>query len=49
MIDLIEGKIELTQFNKNPRINGKNKLADNTEVILNLDELDNSNTSERVT
>ena len=46
LIDLVEGKIELTQFDKNPRINRKNKLAGITEMVFDLDELDNSNNLE---
>ena len=46
MIDLVEGKIELTQFDKSPRINRMNKLAGITEMVLNLDELDNVNNLE---
>ena len=43
LIDLVEGKIELTQFNMNPRINRKNNSAGITEMVFNSDELDNSN------
>ena len=43
LIDLVEGKIELTQFDKEPRINKTNKLAGITEIVLSLHKLDNSN------
>ena len=43
MIDLVEGKIKITQFDKNPRISKTNKLEDIAEVVFNLDELDNTN------
>ena len=43
LIDLIEGKIKLTQFDGEPRINRMNKLTDVTEVVLTLNELDNAN------
>ena len=46
MIDLVEGKIELTQFDKNPRINRTNKLAEVKEMVLNLNELDNTDNLE---
>ena len=44
LIDLVEGKMELSQFDKSLRINRKNKLAGITEMVFDLDELDNSNT-----
>ena len=40
LIDLVEGKIELTQFAKNPPIKMMNKSEGITEMVLNLDELD---------
>ena len=46
MIDLVEGKIEITQFDKNPRINRTNKLEGITEIVLSLDELDNTDNLE---
>ena len=46
LIDLIEGKIELTQFGENPRIIKTNKLEGITEVVFSLDELDNTNNLE---
>ena len=46
LIDRIERKIELTQFDKDPRQKGTNKLAGIMEVVLNLDELDNTDNFE---
>ena len=46
LIDLVEGKIEMTQFDKDSQINRKNKLAGTTEMVFNLDELHNSNNLE---
>ena len=43
LIDFLKGKIEITQFDKNPRIKRTNKLEGITEVVFSLDELDNSN------
>ena len=43
LIYLVEGKIERTQFNKNARIKRMNKLAGITEMVLDLDQLDNTN------
>ena len=40
--ELIEGKIELIQFDEKPRINRMNKLAgmvNKLEMVLSLDEL----------
>ena len=45
-MDLEKGKIELTQFNKNPGIKRTNKLAGIKEMVLNLNELDNSDNLE---
>ena len=45
LIDLVEGKIELNRFDKNPQINRMNNIAGITEV-LNLDTLDNTNNLE---
>ena len=42
LIGLIEGKIELTLCNDNSQINSMNKLADVKEIVLNLNELDNT-------
>ena len=39
-IDLVEGKIKLTQFDeKNPRIKRMNKLEGITEMVLSLDKI----------
>ena len=46
LIDLVEGKTELTQFDEKPPSNRKNKLAGITEMVLNLGELDNTNNLE---
>ena len=46
LINFIEGKIELTQSNNNPRINRTNKLAYVKEMVLNLNELDNTDNLE---
>ena len=46
LIDLVEEKIEMTQFDKHSRINRKNKLAGITEVAFNLDELSDTNNLE---
>ena len=46
LIDLVEGTIELTQFDQDPRIKRMNKLEDITEMVFNLDELDNTNNLE---
>ena len=37
MIDLIEGKIELTQFNNNPQTNRMNRLVGVKKMVRNLD------------
>ena len=39
-------KDRLTQFDKNPRIKRTNKLEGITEVVFNLDDLDNTNNLE---
>ena len=46
LINIVEGKIELTQFDKNPRIKRTNKLSGITEVVFKLNELDNTNNLE---
>ena len=46
LIDLVKGKIEITQFDKDSRINRTNKLEGITEIVFNLNELDNSNNLE---
>ena len=47
MIDLVEGEIELTQFDDNLQINRMNKLAGVMEVVLMLNELDSANNLEK--
>ena len=42
LIKLLEGKFELTEFEKDPRVNKINKLSSLTEMNLSLDELDNT-------
>ena len=44
LIDLIEGKTEMTQFDKNSLIKRRNKLEGITKVIFNLDEVDRRQT-----
>ena len=44
LIDLVERKIGLTQFDQEPQISRKNLLAGTTEMVFNLDELDIDNT-----
>ena len=46
LIDLVERRIELTQYDEEPQIKRGNKLEGITEVVLNLDELDNNNNLE---
>ena len=46
LIDLVEGKIELTQFHKEPQIKRMNKLEGTSEMVLKLDKLDNENNLE---
>ena len=46
LIDLIERKIKITQFDKNPQIKKMNNLESITEVVFRLDELDNTNNLE---
>ena len=46
LINLIEGKIELTEFDKNPQIKRMNKLEGINEMVFNLDKLDNTNNLE---
>ena len=40
LIDLVEGKIELIQFDKDPRIKRTNKSESISEMVLNLNERD---------
>ena len=48
LIDLIEGKVGMTQFDEAPRkrVGRTNKLEGATEMVLSLDELDNTNNLE---
>ena len=46
LINLVEGKIKLTQFDINSQINRANKLAGFNEMVLSLDKLDNINNLE---
>ena len=42
LLSMLEGIIELNQFEDDDQVIEKNKLKDITEITLNLDELDNS-------
>ena len=46
LLSMLEGMIELTQFVVDDQVIKKNKLRGITEMILNLDELDNTNNLE---
>ena len=46
MINLREGKVEITQFDKDSRTKRINKFAGITEMAFNLNELDNTNNLE---
>ena len=46
LLSIVEGMIELTQFVVDDQVIKKNKLNGITEMILNLDELDNSDNLE---
>ena len=46
LINFVKEKIEITQFDKNPRIIKINKSEGITEVVFNLDELDKTNNLE---
>ena len=46
-IDLIEGKIKLTQFDENLRINRTNMSVGITRMVLTLDKLGNTNNLEK--
>ena len=46
LTDLVEGRIELIQFDKSPQIKRMNKLEGISEVVFTLDELDNTNNLE---
>ena len=43
LISMLEGIIELNQFEVDDQVTKTNKLKGITEITLNLDELDNSN------
>ena len=43
LLSIVEGIIELNQFEVDDQVIKKNKLTGITEMIINLDELDNSN------
>ena len=49
LVDLVEGRIELTYFDNSPRIKRMNKLEGITDIILTMDELDNINNLENNT
>ena len=42
LISMLEGMVELNQFEVDDQVTEKNKLKGITEITLNLDELDNS-------
>ena len=42
LLSIVEGMIELNQFEVDDQVIKKNKLKGITEMIINLDELDNS-------
>ena len=48
LIDLVEGKIGMTQFDEAPKeqVGRTNKLEGITEIVLSLDELDNTDNLE---
>ena len=46
LTDLIEERIKLTQFDKQPRVKRTNKLAGIAQMVLSLDELDNTDNLE---
>ena len=46
LLSMLEGIIELNQFEIDNQVIKKNKLKDITEIALNLDELNNSNNLE---
>ena len=43
MLDMLDGMVELNQFVVDDQVIKKNKLKGFTEMIINLDELNNSN------
>ena len=46
LTDLVERRIQLTLFDKHPRINRMNKLAGITEMVFSLDKLNNTDNLE---
>ena len=46
LLSILEGMVEVVQFEADDQVIKKNNLRGITEVILNLDELDNSDTLE---
>ena len=46
LLSVLEGMAELTQFVNDDRVIKRNKLKGITEIIINLDELDNTNNLE---
>ena len=46
LIVIVEGRIELTQFDKHPPINRTNKLAGIIKMAFSLDELENTDNLE---
>ena len=43
LLSMLEGMVELNQFVVDDQVIKKNKLKGSTEMIINLDELNNSN------
>ena len=46
LLSMLEGMVELNQFEVDDQVIKKNKLNSNTEMIINLDELDNTDNLE---
>ena len=46
LIDLVEGKVEMTQFDKDSRIKRMNKSEGITEIVIRSNELDNTDNLE---
>ena len=46
LLSIVEGMVELNQFAVDDQVIKKNKLKGITEMIINLDELDNSDNLE---
>ena len=42
LLSIVEGMVELKKFEVDDQVTKKNKLRDITEIIINLDELNNS-------